>query len=51
MEEGIRLVFLPHKGWAVFRLAKEVWNDEAPALTEKDNYQNSIFFPIGETNP
>ena len=39
------------KGWAVFRLAKEVWNEETPALTEKDRYQNSIFFPIGEPNP
>lgn len=39
------------KGWAVFRLAKEVWNETAPELTEKDRYQNSIFFPIGEPNP
>ena len=39
------------KGCAVFRLAKEVWNDAAPALTEKEKYQNSIFFPIGEENP
>ena len=31
------------KGWAVFRLAKEVWNEETPALTEKDKYQNTIF--------
>ena len=38
------------KGWAVFRLAKEVWNEEAPALTEKEKYQNSIFFPIGQPN-
>ena len=38
------------KGWAVFRLAKEVWNEEGPALTEKDKYQNTIFFPIGEPN-
>ena len=38
------------KGWAVFRLAKEVWNEETPALTEKDKYQNTIFFPIGEPN-
>lgn len=38
------------KGWAVFRLAKEVWNEEAPALTDKDAYQNSIFFPIGMPN-
>ena len=27
------------KGWAVFRLAKEVWNEEAPVLTDKDRYQ------------
>lgn len=37
--------------WAVFGLAKEVWNEETPALTDKDRYQNEIFFPIGETNP
>ena len=39
------------KGWAVFRLAKEVWNEETPAVTEKARYQNTIFFPIGEENP
>ena len=38
------------KGWAVFRLAKEVWNEKAPELTVKDKYQNTIFFPIGEPN-
>ena len=38
------------KGWAVFRLAKEVWNEEHPAMTEKERYQNTIFFPIGEAN-
>ena len=38
------------KGWAVFRLAKEVWNEEIPALTDKDRHQNSIFFPIGAPN-
>ena len=38
------------KGWAVFRLAKEIWTEETPALTEKDRYQNTIFFPIGPTN-
>lgn len=38
------------KGWMVFRLAKEVWNQQETALTEKDQYQNSIFFPIGESN-
>ena len=39
------------KGWAVFRLAKEIWNETDPARTGKDAYQNSIFFPIGEANP
>ena len=39
------------KGWAVFRLAKEVWAEDAPAKTEREIYQNSIFFPIGEPNP
>ena len=38
------------KGWAVFRLAKEVWNEEVAVLTEKDRYQNTIFFPIGDPN-
>ncbi len=39
------------KGWAVFRLAKEVWNEEVGALSEKDRFQNEIMFPIGEPNP
>ena len=38
------------KGWAVFRMAKEIWNEETPELTEKDKYQNTIFFPIGQPN-
>ena len=40
----------PH-AWAVFNLAKEVWNEKVPEMTEKDRYQNEIFFPIGEPNP
>lgn len=38
------------KGWAVFRLAKDVWNEENEAVTEKDKFQNTLFFPIGEPN-
>jgi len=38
------------KGWAAFRLAKEVWSETAPAATEKDRYQDSVFFPIGGPN-
>ena len=40
----------PH-AWAVFNLAKEIWNENTPELTDKDKYQNEIFFPIGEPNP
>ena len=39
------------KGWAVFRLAKDVWNEETPVLTEKDRFQNELLFPIGDPNP
>ena len=39
------------KGWAVFRLAKEIWNEKVAELSEKDKYQNTIFFPIGGENP
>ena len=39
------------KGWAVFRQAKEIWNEDTPVRSEKDAYQNSIFFPIGQENP
>lgn len=38
------------KAWAVFRLAKEVWNESENAVTDKEKYQSSIFFPIGEPN-
>ncbi|MCR4638285.1 carboxymuconolactone decarboxylase family protein [Ruminococcus sp.] len=37
--------------WAVFGLAKEVWNENIPVQTDKDRFQNEIFFPIGEPNP
>lgn len=39
------------KAWAVFNLAKEVYSGEEVGLTDKDRYQNTIFFPIGEPNP
>lgn len=38
------------KAWAVFNLAKEVWTDDEPALTEKEAYAKTIMFPIGEPN-
>lgn len=39
------------KGWAVFRLAKDVWNEEAVSGSSLEKYQSSIFFPVGEPNP
>jgi len=38
------------KGWAVFRLAKEVWNERETVSSEKEKHQNSIMFPIGAPN-
>lgn len=38
------------KGWATFRIAKEIWSDDTNINTEKDRYQNEIFFPIGVPN-
>ena len=40
----------PH-AWAVFNIAKEVYADDVPALTEKDKFGKELFFPIGEPNP
>ena len=39
------------KGWAVFRLAKEVWNEKGEAQSDKDKFQKELMFPIGEANP
>lgn len=38
------------KTWAVFNLAKEIYNEQIVELTDKERYQNTIFFPIGEAN-
>lgn len=38
------------KGWAAFKLAKEVWNETEKEETEKDKFQNTIFFPVGMPN-
>ena len=37
--------------WAAFNMAKEVYDEAVPELTEKDKFQNTIFFPVGEPNP
>ena len=38
------------KAWAVFNLAKEVYNEPIAELSDKDRYQNTFFFPIGDPN-
>ena len=38
------------KGWAVFRLAKEVWSEESAGEDAKQQHQNAILFPIGAPN-
>ena len=38
------------KGWAAFRLAKEVWDETELAQSDRDRYQNTIFFPVGQPN-
>ncbi len=40
----------PH-AWAVFNIAKEVYADDSPALTDKDRFAKELFFTIGEPNP
>ena len=40
----------PH-AWAVFNIAKEVYADNAPAVSDKERFQQELFFPIGEPNP
>lgn len=38
------------KGWAVFNLAKEVWNDETEASDAKAHHEAEMVFPIGAPN-
>ncbi len=39
------------KGWAVFYMAKEVWNDEEVNDDPKAQHEASMVFPIGGPNP
>ena len=38
------------KGWAVFRLAKEVWDESEPALTEKESEHKELTVGIWLAN-
>lgn len=38
------------KGWAVFRMAKEVWAEKANTNDEKSVYESTLLFPIGQPN-
>ena len=39
-----------YAGWAAFRLAKDVWKDDTPSLSDKEKFQQEMIFPIGESN-
>lgn len=38
------------KAWAVFRMAKEIWNEQTDKDDAKATHLNSMIFPIGEPN-
>ena len=38
------------KAWAVFRMAKEIWNEKTHINDAKIAHSNSMIFPIGEPN-
>lgn len=38
------------KAWATFNIAKDVWKDSSPALSDKERYARTIMFPIGSPN-
>lgn len=38
------------KAWAAFRMAKEIWTEKDSADSEKEAYEKSLLFPIGQPN-
>ena len=38
------------KAWAAFNLAKQVWSEELSDVSDKEQYEKTIMFPIGEEN-
>ncbi|MCM1272911.1 MAG: carboxymuconolactone decarboxylase family protein [Clostridium sp.] len=38
------------KAWAVFRMAKDIWNEGENAEDAKTAHENSMLFPIGQPN-
>lgn len=38
------------KAWAAFRLAKDIWKEDANEADEKTAYEKSMLFPIGQPN-
>lgn len=38
------------KAWAAFRMAKEVWSEEAAQEDAKTAHENAMIFPIGQPN-
>ena len=38
------------KAWVAFRLAKDIWKEDANEADEKTAYEKSMLFPIGQPN-
>lgn len=38
------------KAWAAFRLAKDIWGEDSNEASEKEAYEKSMLFPIGQPN-
>lgn len=38
------------KAWAAFKMAKDVWTEEAPERNERESHERNMLFPIGEPN-
>lgn len=38
------------KAWAAFKMAKDVWTEEAPEGNEREAHERNMLFPVGEPN-
>ena len=38
------------KGWAAFRMARDIWSEPQKPKTEQERYQSTLLFPIGKPN-
>ncbi len=38
------------KAWAAFKMAKEVWTEEASAVSARETHEKNMLFPVGKPN-